>query len=1849
MKLKIKQATLRTLYSYVGILSLVVNTSSPFLVSLQYTAYAQEVGASVEESGPTDAPSEEPSDATGEEPSEETAPAEESASPEESAPAEESVTVETVAETPVTEEVLGTSTEDQTTTETPPETLPETPTDETQQGDILPDGVSDYRPEVVEEPDVAYSAAITEIITDTTDVIDPVIEQIEGTVTEAEKECLADGVEITDSPKEDWTVDSEKGYAETKEPVKLGVKYIFPEEEGVSVTFSCLPKNIDDRSVLRIQEVKVSDLNLPEEFNTDAEFAYDITTDMVNGEFEYDLTLPKPEGVEADIFYIEKSVEEAIQEVDNDDVKKVEKDKLEQGDDVVEVSGIDHFTIYYLAPPNETWACQNDEQGLNDEPGQKDLTKMCLDTASTNPLSISWDWDDTAWSGSNTGDACSLFDTDTDGFANFALCVTVHNDPAEYQSKGLYSCNDTKSDRCAGAIAISPISSTCTAGIQSSDPFVGGEAYPNDTVASCVVQLSEVGGSSSKLLDVCSFPSQEPGSDPSDCIVASTASQTGLLEVRKVLVPSTDSGLFNLQIDGTTYATNVGDLGTTGEKIVNAGDHTVGEIAGTGANLANYTSEIVCKNNNGTGSIIASSSTSGPLTVSVSNNADIVCTITNSQKIGTLIVKKVVVNNNGGLLEADDFTFMVGDGAPVSFEADGQNDLTVNAGTYTITEPAVFGYATTYDNCTSVNISAGQTKTCTITNDDLPGTLIVIKTMNNGDGGGKSASDFSFSVNGGTAIPFEFDGQNNLPVDAGTYNIVEPSVYGYTPSYNNCSNLVIPNGGSETCTITNDDQPAVIVVNKVIVDEEFGDKGVADFSFKLDLPDAENHQFEPYGSNEVEVAPGTYTVLENEDSRYNTEYDNCENITVTNGDRKSCTITNTPNQGSVSGYKWDDTNGDGARDPSEPFISNWTINLIDSTGIIDTKTTDSVGKYEFEGYYIGEFQICESTADTSWVATYPNGACHDVSLDLGRKVEDKNFGNFKLGKITACKYEDLNGNGEKEEGDFALDGISMILSKQVDSVWVPQEPQETEDDGCTVFTGLTVGQYRVEEDYTDPDLIGYYSSNSITQQDFSITSGFDVTADFLNAQYRTISGQKYDDVNGNGQKDLDEPGLPDWTIFIETNGNGILDAEETFITTDAEGNYQFTNLVSDEYRIREVQKSGWTRTDPVADYLDVDLHNLYSSSGNDFGNFKLASITACKYADSEVRQEVEENGIQSSLYTQGWGVTLTTDRELEDPQTTGQNGCYTWEGLGPNTNFLVTEESRDFWTPNGSTSCEFNNLTSGSNNTCDFHNVQQMPELFITKKNGSGASESPGNTVRFTITVRAENSPVKDVIVRDLLSDGFDFNHFDTDTWDATSSIRGNIEDGVTVTGYLSPGKWEIGDMTVGETITLVYDVVIGSEVTTGIYKDLAWARGKDIWDTSESEGSVFATAEDPGDLADTADRFVGTQVKVTFTPESSAKAEVDEEEITEEVLGTSTVRLPATGASTVVLISAITIMLLGISLVALSRRKKVLMALPIFLFVVFAGSGMAYAETQDPYLIVRLEDPAGNYNEPFQLTFVAMDTLGGRALTAKCYMDGPDSAAHDFSTISINPGGDTKICDVTDGVLGDNGTYKFWVTLSAEGGDGPVKSEEVETDYDNDGPDKPKYIEVDRKSDCKYEITLKTANDGQTSYVEVYMSDEKEFTAGPGSRIRTFTMGPDEKKTFTEEVGGEKCAHRQYFAVRAFDSSDNGSDVEAEELVDVNTVTINKEEIIYEASLASSGASSVGPGAGNENAEVVPTEEEIGGPGEEGSVLGEQVQDENTTEKSFLGKLISSPWTWVVLVVILGGLTINGLRKRNA
>ena len=83
-------------------------------------------------------------------------------------------------------------------------------------------------------------------------------------------------------------------------------------------------------------------------------------------------------------------------------------------------------------PPTFTFV--NDENGADDQPGQKDLSAQAVAVPSPGDLWVAWKWDVTSLSGGNTGDACALFDTNTNSKVNFAICVTIQGNPATQAS-----------------------------------------------------------------------------------------------------------------------------------------------------------------------------------------------------------------------------------------------------------------------------------------------------------------------------------------------------------------------------------------------------------------------------------------------------------------------------------------------------------------------------------------------------------------------------------------------------------------------------------------------------------------------------------------------------------------------------------------------------------------------------------------------------------------------------------------------------------------------------------------------------------------------------------------------------------------------------------------------------------------------------------------------------------------------------------------------------------------------------------------------------------------------------------------------------------------------------------------------------------------------------------------------------------------------------------------------------------------------------------------------------------------------------------------------------------------------
>jgi hypothetical protein len=124
----------------------------------------------------------------------------------------------------------------------------------------------------------------------------------------------------------------------------------------------------------------------------------------------------------------------------------------------------------------------------------------------------------------------------------------------------LYKCKDVAGsgaiDRCASKTSVEPLdaSSVCTISLVTPDQLAGGEDG-KDSQALCDLKLSDLGQNVTgvDLLNVCSFPSGSPNSNPFDCVVTPAA---GFLVITKSTTPANSDAYFGFRLRNAANTAN---------------------------------------------------------------------------------------------------------------------------------------------------------------------------------------------------------------------------------------------------------------------------------------------------------------------------------------------------------------------------------------------------------------------------------------------------------------------------------------------------------------------------------------------------------------------------------------------------------------------------------------------------------------------------------------------------------------------------------------------------------------------------------------------------------------------------------------------------------------------------------------------------------------------------------------------------------------------------------------------------------------------------------------------------------------------------------------------------------------------------------------------------------------------------------------------------------------------------------------------------------------------------------------------------------------------------------------------
>ena len=1134
-----------------------------------------------------------------------------------------------------------------------------------------------------------------------------------------EKVYLSDGQIVIDTSNSEWNV--EGNTAETKEPVRLGVKYVFPLETGVTLTFKSLPANESLRTTIKIAKVKVSDLNLPDDMKPYGEYAYDITTGMTNGTFDYDVTLPKPDNQNVDVAYMEDK---------NSAPTALASNQTTQENTTVKASDIDHFTIFVVINPTPTGpacvlagattgtGCYSTIQAAIDASANGDVIEIQSDITvgqrvnankdvtingngfTVNPTFTKTDNSNNAVFGvtssgvtiSNlvidgalgtnlhginvyvsTGvllDGVSVLNNDYAGIVVNGSIVTVNNIVTSGNGWGGINVDQGSGVTSEARLIINGISShneaihiwlddtTKNVSVQDTNP----KQYTYQDYGNRRVYTLKAAGNPSADLD------QWGNEDP-------VSWQNGNLNDNQADYFEGDSVAYRMKFDNLSLSSHTVTIGWDTTK---GGKHALDY-------LTSYDRTETTDPCFGISGCIGPASTYAiPIDINIPADSN----WTGSQIPGnfslfggtiTGVSSYNLINSYSGDSETQiTITFTASQNNPVlawgghiATRGDwGQNNsaVSISGSPYHMRLRGLDGSGGNQDR----SLASGAVI--------YPASITIIK-----DAIPNNAQDFSFTTSGTELSGFSLDDDSDTTLsntkvfsitsfassNGDTKTITEDPQSGwsltglvcddnngYTDPVARTATLSVVEGENITCTFTNTQQNGTLRVNKITVPNEAEVFSITATGSGTITGNATQNVT---GGSFVDytVTTGTYSVTETPTTGWDETNNTCTNVLVPAGGRGECAITNTQ-RGSIFGYKYEDVNGDGQTGDWTPVVG-WVMELWQNNSKVGQTQTISGGYYEFTNRILGSYEVREQVSG-GW--TNITQLTLPITLTAGENDGPNNFVNFNLGHISGHKWNDLNGDGDWDKPDEpSIEGWTIYATYPDLST----HSTTTDSSGYYSFSDLGPGQYIIYE--TPPT--GWAQTFPMSSYVINMTSGGDFeNNDFGNQIRGTITIIK--DAIPNSTQDF---------VFTSTQLNNFtLDDDSGGKITNTE---VFSNKGNGTYSITESLVSGWKLTDIVCEgdsdaQWDIDNRTV-TLTINEPGENITCTFTNTKYGYMQGRKYLDNNlngrldWAESGTFQDGWTIRLYDNNwQLKETQLTRilmdpSGGQYRFENLLPGT------------------------------------------------------------------------------------------------------------------------------------------------------------------------------------------------------------------------------------------------------------------------------------------------------------------------------------------------------------------------------------------------------------------------------------------------------------------------------------------------------------------------------------------------------------------------------------------------------
>ena len=387
----------------------------------------------------------------------------------------------------------------------------------------------------------------------------------------------------------------------------------------------------------------------------------------------------------------------------------------------------------------------------------------------------------------------------------------------------------------------------------------------------------------------------------------------------------------------------------------------------------------------------------------------------------------------------------------------------------------------------------------------------------------------------------------------------------------------------------------------------------------------------------------------------------------------------------VGGVFFHDVNDNGLRDENEIGMLGAQVRLVSEDGEIDlTQTPAEDGTYFFDGVMPGRYTLhyllgehCEMARVAEGGNTVAHGGLDTVygpfEVVMGEALTLPTAGAVTLGNFSGAVFEDLNANGQWDEGEKALAGATVTLAP--DRTGIEAAQAVTGADGAFDLEGLRPAGYTLT--VTLPE--GYIFSCPLEGLAFGTLGEQSLVCAWQTLTDRTdkaigavepgsISGVIWLDENEDGSRGEGELLMSGVSLeLVDERGGTVVKR-----TASTDQGFRFDNVRPGTYTVRltlpeQSSPAADGASTFVANGLKMTQSGVSVAAGEDVDGLTTGLVSTTSVAG---RLYLDENGARTPLA--GVTVSLYKGGELSPLMTvlTDDSGRYRFDGLWPDDYYL---------------------------------------------------------------------------------------------------------------------------------------------------------------------------------------------------------------------------------------------------------------------------------------------------------------------------------------------------------------------------------------------------------------------------------------------------------------------------------------------------------------------------------------------------------------------------------------------------